>query len=381
MNRRRFLIRSCSTLAAAPQLLRTQPTFGNPAQANVLVRPALLSESLVYKHPDEDPYDPQNRFGFNHAPSVTLLSDGRLLAAWFSGPFEAAVNQVILGCYSADAGQSWGPAEVLNDFPRTSDFDPAFIQDGKRTWFFFSAGRWNRYPFVRGDNEIGAESFKTYCRHSDDGHRWSEPRVAFERVGCRTNGIKLSSGELLLPIYGFVGRTAGVLKSIGQGSSWKRCGDIATPAGADEPTIAELGSGSVLMFLRTNDGFIWKSMSRDKGETWSAAEKTTVVAGQASHNLLRLRNGRIVLTHDACKPPLRSPLTLRLSSDDVATWGEPVTLAEVVVPEKNEAIWGRQVTYPSVVELADGILVVVWSEIVLGNRVQYGNIRSARVRV
>jgi hypothetical protein len=33
------------------------------------------------------------------------------------------------------------------------------------------------------------------------------------------------------------------------------------------------------------------------------------------------------------------------------------------------------------VELADGILVVVWSEIVLGNRVQYGNIRSARVRV
>jgi hypothetical protein len=271
---------------------------------------------------------------------------------------------------------------VLNDFPRTSDFDPAFIQDGKRTWFFLSAGRWNRYPFVRGDNEIGAESFKTYCRHSDDGgQHWSEPRVAFEKVGCRTNGIKLSSGELLLPIYGFVGRTAGVLKSTGQGRSWKRCGDIATPAGADEPTIAELSSGNVLMFLRTSDGFVWKSMSRDKGETWSAAEKTTIVAGQASHNLLRLRDGRVVLTHDACKPPLRTPLTLRLSSDDAASWGEPLTLAEVVVPGKGDAIWGRQVTYPSVVELADGILVVVWSEIVLGNRVQYGNIRSARVRV
>ena len=382
MNRRRFLIRSCSTLAAVPRLLRARTTFGNVLQVKVLAKPALLSESPVYKHSDEDPYDPQNRFGFNHAPSVTVLSDGRLLAAWFSGPFEAAVNQVILGCYSPDAGQSWGPAEVLNDFPRTSDFDPAFIQDGKRTWFFFSAGRWNRYPFVRGDNEIGAESFKTYCCHSDDGgHRWSEPRVAFERVGCRTNGIKLSSGELLLPIYGFVGRTAGVLKSTDQGRSWKRCGDIATSAGADEPTIAELRSGSVLMFLRTNDGFIWKSISRDKGETWSTAEKTTIAAGQASHNLLRLRDGRIVLTHDACKPPQRTPLTLRLSSDDTASWGEPLTLAEVAIPGKGDAIWGRQVTYPSVVELADGILVVVWSEIVLGNRVQYGDIRSARVRV
>ena len=33
MNRRRFLIHSCSALAAAPWLLRAQPTFGNTAQA------------------------------------------------------------------------------------------------------------------------------------------------------------------------------------------------------------------------------------------------------------------------------------------------------------------------------------------------------------
>jgi BNR repeat protein len=382
MNRRRFLIQSCSALVVTPQLLGAQPSFENAGETKVWAKPVLLSESMVYKHPDENPYDSQNRFGFNHAPSVTLLSDGRLLAAWFSGPFEAAVNQVILGCYSPDAGQGWGPAEVLNDFPRTSDFDPAFIQDGKRTWLFFSAGRWNRYPFVRGDNEIGAESFKTYSSHSDDGgRRWSEPRVAFEKVGCRTNGIKLSSGELLLPIYGFVGRTAGILKSTDQGKSWRRCGNIASPVGADEPTIAELSSGSVLMFLRTKDGFIWRSVSRDKGETWSAVDQTTIVAGQASHNLLRLRDGRIVLTHDACKPPMRTPLTLRVSRDDGASWGEPLTLAEVAVPGKDEEIWGRQVTYPSVAELADGALVIVWSEIVLGNRVQYGDIRSARVRV
>jgi BNR repeat-like domain len=171
----------------------------------------------------------------------------------------------ILGCYSSDGGQSWGPGEVLNDFPRTSDFDPAFIADGKRTWFFLSAGRWNRYPFARGDNAIGAESFKIFHRYSDDsGRSWSESRVAFEKCGCRSNGIKLSSGELLLPIYGFVKRSSGVLKSSDAGKTWNRFGDVSTPVGSVEPTIAELSSGAVVMFLRTGDGLIWRSFSKDK---------------------------------------------------------------------------------------------------------------------
>ncbi|PYV28536.1 MAG: hypothetical protein DMG24_01815, partial [Acidobacteria bacterium] len=106
---------------------------------------------MVFAHPTADPYDPSNHHGFNHAPSVVLLPDGRLLAAWFSGPFEASVNQVILGSHSSDRGLTWSPAEVLQDFPHKSDFDPAFIADGERTWLFFSAGRWNRYPFVRDE--------------------------------------------------------------------------------------------------------------------------------------------------------------------------------------------------------------------------------------
>ena len=374
---RRLLLLNASGWAAGSLLSRS---FGS--QLRLQSKPVILSISTVYKHPHEDPYDLQNRFGFNHGPSVVLLPDERLLAAWFSGPFEASVHQAILGCYSSDGGQSWGPGEVLNDFPRTSDFDPAFIADGKRTWFFFSAGRWNRYPFARGDNAIGAESFKIFHRYTDDsGRSWSESQLAFEKCGCRSNGIKLSSGELLLPIYGFVKRSSGVLKSSDAGKTWNRFGDLSTPAGSVEPTIAELSSGAVVMFLRTGDGLIWRSLSKDKGENWSIAEKTEIVAGQSSHHLLRLRDGRLVLTHNASPPPNRTPLTLRVSVDDGASWGDPLKLAEIAVPGKDEAIWGRQVTYPSVVELADGTLVVVWAELILGNSVQFGDIRSARVRV
>jgi alpha-L-rhamnosidase len=135
------------------------------------------------------------------------------------------------------------------------------------------------------------------------------------------------------------------------------------------------------MLLRTRDGFLWRSRSRDRGQTWSAPERTEMVAAAASHNLFRTRDGRLVLTHDACRPPLRTPLTLRASSDGGETWGEPVVLAEVPVPQAGDDVWGRQATYPSVAELPDGALIVVWAEIVLSDTAQYGDIRAARVEL
>src|SRR5262249_11938827 len=154
------------------------------------------------------------------------------------------------------------------------------------------------------------------------GRTWSEPLAVAERRGCRSNGIRLETGELLLPTYDFGDRTAGVLRSSDGGASWQVVGRLNTPAGADEPTIAETGGGGVLMLLRTKDGFLWRSRSRDRGQTWSAPEKTEMVAAAASHNLFRTRDGRLVLTHDACRPPLRTPLTVRVSRDGGETWGE-----------------------------------------------------------
>jgi len=87
----------------------------------------------------------------------------------------------------------------------------------------------------------------------------------------------------------------------------------------------------------------------------------------------------LVLTHNPSTPPLRTPLTLRLSSGDGNSWGKPVTLAEVALP-----ITGRthQVAYPSLAELPGKMLVVVWTEIVsLDEDHAYGDIHSARVQV
>ena len=337
---------------------------------------------MVYRHPSSDPYARDNLYGFNHAPSVVTLPNGNLLAVWFSAPFEASVDQVILGSYSSDSGKSWSRATVLQDVPRKSDFDPAFISDGNKTLFFYSVGRHNIYPAVRNEkNAVGLQSFNTWLRISDDsGRTWSEPRLVGEHVFCRSNGVRLSTGELLLPIYG-PPDVAGVLKSTDDGRTWKRFGSISTSAGADEPTLAELSSGTVLMVLRTRDGYFWTTRSQDKGETWSRPERSQIHSAATSSNLFRLKDGRLLLTLDESTARVRTPLVMRLSSNDGESWGSPVQLDAVTVPQPGDAVWGRQVTYPSVAQLSDGTVVVVWTDILISDDQQYGDIKAARVRV
>ena len=352
-------------------------------EQNGTATPAVIGNSMVFRHPGTDPYDPTNVHGFNHAPSIVLLQDGRLLAAWFSGPYEGSVHQVILGAFSSDHGKTWSKASLLQDFRGKSDFDPAFINVDRRTLMFFSAGRHTRYPFVPDEpNNVGVKSFTTWARYTDDaGRTWSDPAVVRPHVFCRSNGIRLLSGELLLPVYESPSNNGGVLRSADEGKTWQFIGGISCPAGAGEPTIAETPSDGILMMLRTRDGFLWQTRSRDRGITWDPPAQLSLKAATSSHHLLRLRDGRLALTHNESPASFRTNLTLRLSIDGGKSWQAPVKLADAVAPRPGEAAWAREVSYPSATELADGTLVVVWTAITISDVEQYGDIHAAVVRV
>jgi len=351
---------------------------------------AIESKSTVFDYGNADPFDRGNLYGFNHAASVAQMPNGDVLAAWFSGPFEGSVHQVIYGARSTDGGKTWGQGRVLQDDPQKSDFDPAFIVHGERVWMFYSTGRWNRYPFAQQrpgeDAHIGAESFKIFARHSDDsGVTWSEATRVFDSVGwgCRSNGIVLSTGELILPTHEFLTWTAAALRSEDGGKTWTRSAEVALPksGGAAEPSIAELGNGHLMMILRSRDGELRACISVDKGKSWAEPEKLGITAGNASSNLLRLSDGRLLLTYSSSPPPHRTELSMRLSVDDGKTWGSPVGLAETDRVTDGDVFWSKQVSYPSAAVLRSGVTVVVWGNLALSRESQPGVIKAARVAV
>lgn len=323
---------------------------------------SITDRAVIFHHTSTDPKDPANTSGFNQGPSIALLPDGRLLAAWFSSASEGADSQRILQAFSSDQGRTWDEATELQDFAGKADFDPALFVAGKETFLFFSA--------------FNPQIDIYFRRSSDSAMTWTEPvKLGQLNHTTRSNGIQLSTGELLVPLHLRGTKGGGVLRSRDGGKTWIRFGAVANPEGqGGEPTIAETKSGAIHMMLRTKDGQLWRSISRDRGETWSAPEKTGLTSTSSASHLFCTRDGTLVLTYNPGPAPLRFPLHLRVSHDEGKTWSEPVALAD-----RPAKVGGWSVCYPSLTETADGTLVAIWAQIKSSTGVLYGDIHSARI--
>ena len=322
----------------------------------------ITDRTVVFTHTSTDPKDPANTSGFNLGPSIAALPDGRVMAVWFSSPSEGAESQRIVQAFSSDQGRTWGEASVLQDFAGRADFDPVLFVAGSETFLFFSAFTPQIDIYFR--------------RSSDSAKTWTEPvKLNQPNHTTRSNGIRLSSGELLVPLHLRGTKSGGVLKSSDGGQTWKRFGAVANPEGqGGEPTIAETKSGAIHMILRTKDGQLWRSISRDKGETWSATEKTGLTATSSASHLLCTRDGTLVLTSNPGPVPHRFPLHLRLSHDEGKTWSEPTLLAD-----RPQKVGGWSICYPALTELPDGTLVAIWAQIKNSTGELFGDIHSARI--
>ncbi|MBE2284810.1 MAG: exo-alpha-sialidase [Prosthecobacter sp.] len=325
--------------------------------------PLIISDrTIVFQHTNTDPKDPANTAGYNFGPSIAALPDGRVMAAWFSSPFEGAGSQRIMQAFSSDQGRTWGAATILQDFDGKADFDPALFVARKDTFLFFSSFDPGIDIFLR--------------RSGDSARTWSEPvKINQPNHTTRSNGIRLSSGELLVPLHRRGTKGGGVLKSLDGGGTWRRFGAVANPAGqGGEPTLAESKSGGIHMLLRTKDGQLWRSISHDKGETWSETAKTGLSSTSSASHLLRTRSGTLVLTYNPGPDPLRFPLIIRTSRDDGTMWSDPTLLAD-----RPAKVGGWSICYPTLTELANGTLIAIWAQKKDSPGESYSDIHTARI--
>lgn len=208
--------------------------------------------------------------------------------------------------------------------------------------------------------------------------------------GSQMEYQRLAGGRLLVPHGSMIphakaappaGRHETVIEySDDGGASWRLSASRLTAPchegfngsneGACEPCFEELRDGRIWMLMRTQAGCLYESFSQDAGTTWSAAAPTRFRTSTGPANLLRHRDGRLVLTWNNCELPPRhagqgvyggrDALHLAISADDGRTWRG---FREIYLDHRRNdnpsASGDRGTAYPLAAFDADGRIVVL----------------------
>jgi Neuraminidase (sialidase) len=266
---------------------------------------------------------------------ILPLRDGRLMLVYSRFDAGATADDSpasICRRYSSDGGRTWTADEVLipNDAMNLMSVSLLRLQSGE-------------IMLVYGRRHSNAK-MQFYARFSrDEGKTWDPkeslvtPIAAYQTIN-NARVIQLKGGRLLAPVAMCRGKTwkddyfffAMTYASDDDGRTWKPCAQRLTVPGcsygADEPAVMELTDGRVMMLIRTDVGKIWRSFSKDGGETWSAPQSTTLDSPSSPATIRRLPTGDLLLVWNNAKPAKdnagvpRSPLTTAISRDEGETW-------------------------------------------------------------
>ena len=298
-------------------------------------------------------------------PDVCRLRDGRLMAVFYAGydhvslPTPKWPKGGRIDCvFSNDEGRTWSKPRVLYDGP-DDDRDPSVVElpSGKLLCNFFSL-RGKRVP---AGTAQAWDGLGTWLVESDDlGRTWSAPRLVSADYYCSSPIRVLPDGRLMLGLYRQEGEKAwgAVTISADGGKTWGPAVDISNGGWKldAETDVISLKDGRILAVEREPATSMCSSVSTDGGRTWSISQPL----GFPGHcpYLLRTSGNVLVLAH-------RLPGTsLHYSFDEGSTWSENVLVDTFIG------------AYPSMAELKDGSVLIVYYEEGAGS-----NIRSRRFRV
>lgn len=168
--------------------------------------------------------------------------------------------------------------------------------------------------------------------------------------GSQMEYQQLTNGRLLVPFGSFIpharavpptGRHETVIQySDDGGRMWNESSSkLTSPCypgfngnneGACEPAIEQLADGRVWMLMRTQAGFLYESISADNGSTWQVATASRFNTSTGPANILRHKNGWLVVAWNNCEMPPRQDgqgvyggrdaLHIAVSDDDGKTW-------------------------------------------------------------
>ncbi len=227
---------------------------------------------------------------------------------------------------SFDGGKTWGRLQVIQGKGFTTWGNPAPVVDRATgaVWLLFCLD--NDRVFVTSSN--------------DDGATWASPREITQSVKPAGwgwyatgpgHGIQLVSGRLLVPCdHKEKGMASHVVYSDDHGKTW-RLGGVLEP-GTDESMAFEAGDGRVYLSMRNSYGKNRRaySWSEDGGIKWAPVKLDEVLVDpNCQASILRiagkqLSQGMVLFANPASAR--RESISVRVSSDDAKSWGNPTTI-------------------------------------------------------
>jgi Neuraminidase (sialidase) len=305
-----------------------------------------MSDSTVYKNVllPPGPDNPRNSEG-----AFLKLADGRLLLAYshFHGAEDRDDSPSdIVTHTSTDGGVTWTPQDellVANVGMNTMSVSLLRLQDGRAALEYL----------LRLEHADGTQEIRSLMRFSEDeAATWSEPVCCSGEpsyyVVNNDRLVQLASGRIVIPAADhkfFNGSSIGsgdcvCFLSDDAGATWRHGAfvpqpDPDQPISFQEPLVVELRDGRLLMLIRNATGRLYRSWSRDGGETWSTAGPTDLLSPvspatckrlPATGDLLIVYNDHSNISEEYAGK--RTPLVTRISQDEGETWVTPRVLED-----------------------------------------------------
>jgi len=285
----------------------------------------------------------------NSEGDFVRLKDGRLLYVYtrFTGGKGSDHDKAeLVSRASADDGKTWTKQDQLvvaneGDWNVMSVSLLRLADGGIALFYLRKNSLTDCRPVVRFSN--------------DEAATWSDPVLV---IPDRDTGyfvlnndrvIQLKNGRLIAPVAlhnrpgwekpDWQGEITAYL-SDDAGKTWKRSTTIqkvhdasGKRITAQEPGVVELKNGEVLMWVRTNAGDQFKSVSTDGGETWPAFEPMGLPSPVSPASIERIPStgDLVVLWNDHSDLPVaerkaRTPFSVATSRDDGITWEKSKTI-------------------------------------------------------
>ncbi len=322
-----------------------------------------------------------NPYDSCHAADLLELPGGDLLCCWFAGSDEGNADiSIVLSRLNAGAS-TWSVPVIISDDPARSEQNPSlFLTPEGELWVMYTA-QVSRTPEINPHFNLQYTA-EIRCRKSTDhGYTWGPTQVMFSRPGsfCRQKIQILKSGRwifgnwICFPDESRNGSDITVMQlSDDQGKTWREV-TVPKSQGRVHANIVELEPGKLIALYRSRFAdHIYRSVSEDDGETWSAPVRTQLPNNNSSISAIRLKSGAVGLAYNPVSfnedtartvwPHQRCPLTLAVSEDGGITW--PYRR----VAEFGEGFTGpmnddnnRRYEYPVIMEDSAGNIHVAYS--------------------